>query len=613
MFVKTVLLFALFTGSALFAGVRVEIGSDNFDEMFAKLSNEKTVRRIIHAPKVERETLTSSESYKNSDSSKRAKLQTELQYLMQLLSYMDKSTTAQEVAETLRREIFKSFATKNEEYSFVFKLVYPNTLSSERGYADLQREVSRYILKNYGLSSTKTVLKLKNMDIDSSTIRSRTLGTLEPYPPKSFENGRHFTKENVTITGVASYLFYPFAIEKRKVVRESMDRERKKAEKIQSFYKEIREGMKVDDIPFSLPGDDSLKIGEFLTSYKKEKRVDSVMLVQRISTRVQKLRSVAKQLFSRYPKCKTLGCIEREIKRKLESMSVIKKTQEYTYDTILSNDVDYEDALSLALIKFKKFLKKNTHISSADIDEKISNESYTATQEVSDITPVVEYVEIVPFIENDRLGLHFEAKVSYESSSVCSQYVKSKPIFDPLTGLRFIRLKNAEGETLEVATTEVTNAVFKRVLPHAKFDRECKRTRMKNQPVNCLDFDEIDRFLEKLNHNSGRYSYRLLRCDEALFYATCGEKQAYCWGNTKNYEPFEFLRKSKYDDTLKKVASKKPNGLKLYDFCGNAAEYCMDKRGRYKTLTVNTRTLRPILSRRTFNDVNTIRVVREAR
>ena len=202
-----------------------------------------------------------------------------------------------------------------------------------------------------------------------------------------------------------------------------------------------------------------------------------------------------------------------------------------------------------------------------------------------------------------------KVKVTFEESNLCGQFYVGK-IQDEQLGLTFIQLKNEDNEIIEYSSTEITNKVYNKFMSKDR-DFDCQITRGDSKPVNCLTYEMIEEFIDKLNDDYGdEYFYRLPKCEEWVFFATCNNKQKYCWGNTPSYKEFEYLRVTKHGFKLKKVASKKANSLEIFDFCGNGYEYCKTRRDRYRTSASNMKTFIPEFGRRSWSEIETIRLVR---
>ena len=289
----------------------------------------------------------------------------------------------------------------------------------------------------------------------------------------------------------------------------------------------------------------------------------------------------------------------------------MKKNKLYEYNIALSNDDDLEYTVLPAFRKLVKRLRRDTQINSFEHTEIIDGDAYSKSRMKSKFIAIIKTIKVTPYIkELDNVGLNFKVHVSFDEADICTQYF-NKMSTQKLYGMQFIILQNTKGDLIELSQTEVTNSVFNSILPNIKRDKECEITEGLTEPVNCISYSHLDSFLEKLNKISKEYKYRFLTCKEAIFFSTCGNKQKYCWGNQDNFDKYEFLRLGKYDLSLHKVAKKEVNGLRLFDFCGNAVEYCTDKRGWYKTFGSNTKHLEPTIYKNSYSDISSIRLVRE--
>ncbi|SFV58770.1 hypothetical protein MNB_SM-7-1385 [hydrothermal vent metagenome] len=593
--------------------LEVLIESDNFDKLFNTLSSQEVVSKLAQEPRISYSHLSStSKESSQGESINFNQLRKEYAKLKMLLVYLPKDTTKEMLKERLRDALFKEYAPIKEEFRFIYKISYPNSaaLDGDALFEKLQKEISLYILQKYGISNIEDEVIIQNLQMKSFT-KNYTVGTVEADPLGNFEAPYHYEKESTTRSGVVSFWFYPFVIVKRNQTL-IKDTPLDKKDLADIRYKEITsESIQKDDI--ELDQKSYKQIANFLGNLPNPKRVDVASYVNHISDKILRYDALARELFSHYPECKKLECIDKKIKKKLQSYSVLKKKKLYSYDIDLSNDDEFEYVVFPAFRKLQKYLKRDTQINSLENSQTLKDDSFKDISTESKIVPVIQKVAIQPYIkENEgKIGLHFDVSVSFDETDVCKQYflgVSKKRLY----GMPFVRLK-LDDHVIEVSQTEVTNRLFKKIYPSAKREKECQKTTQPDEPVNCLSYATLDEFIKRLNKHSRRYHYRFLSCKEAQTLATCGSKQKYCWGNQKDYKEYEFIRRSRYDATIKKVATKKANALGLYDLCGNLYEYCVDKKGWYETFGSDPFKLTPRIFRHSYIDVSGIRLARELR
>jgi hypothetical protein len=374
-------------------------------------------------------------------------------------------------------------------------------------------------------------------------------------------------------------------------------------------FVDLQKEQELTPIQNLLHDNDTELFTNFLSSFQVQNGVDIDQELHTISAKINLFAKNLTALFESYVHCDTLGCIEKDIAKKIAKLSDFGGEREFVYDIYLSNDIQYKYALQTALMELRDKLAQDTTILAIDDQESLNNTDYSRKTNESKLKPVYKFIEILPFYEENRLGIRAIIRLSFEASDLCSQYYLGTTK-DTNLGMTFSRLKQEDGSEVEVAQTNLTNAQYNRIMP-SKRQRECEVTQDANQPVNCISYDDIDTYLAKLNAKNDGYNYRLLRCDEWNFFATCGNKQKFCWGNDKDYKAYEILITNMYSFRLKNVAMKKQNALGLFDMCGNGYEYCVRKNGAFRCATTDKKTLEPKIQTPSWPDVNTIRIVRE--
>lgn len=605
--------FPLLLLSLFLNALEIEINSDDFHKVSQLLSEEENIQKLVLQKRIPYEQLNSLSTQNYDNNTERSSVQKEYAKLKMLLVYLSKYTPKSELKERLRRAFFKQFTQKKEEFSFVYKISYPNSanVKGDDVFEALQKKISLYILSEYGVSNIEDSAVIRGMDLKTLT-KNYIVGTIESNFINNLDNVYHYEQDKTTRSGVVSFIFYPFVMVKQNQ-KEHQKSFISSREDIEIDFEEIKKEDGFATIKFSLESEDKEKIKNFITNYTKSYELDVSSSINQISSKILKYKKVANALFEKYPSCHTIGCLDATIARKLESFSTIKKSKLYSYDIDLSNDDDLEYVVLPAFRKLSKYLRRDTQMYSFEDTEVLADNDFSKTTKESKFVAIVKKVSVTPYIKGrDTIGLHFEMEVSFEESDLCSQYYVGISQ-DSLYGMEFVKLKTENEEIIEVARTELTNEIFNKILPKAKKEQQCQKSFGGTKPANCIEYGTLDKFLAKLNKKSQKYMYRFLTCKEALFFATCGDKQKYCWGNRDNFKKYEFLREDKNDLTLKSVAKREANFLKLYDFCGNILEYCTDKRGWYKTFGSSVKHLQARVFRNSYSDVSGIRLVRERR
>ena len=592
--------------------VEVTINSDNFKTIYQTLTSEDNIAKIVHEKRVPFSTLQVTQTDNYDNNSQRSYVQKEYAKLQKIRIFLPGNTKKSDLQDSFREAFFRQFAQEKEEHTFVYKIKY-ESFSNKNGdqvFDDLQKEISLYILQKYGISNIKDNVQIDN-NLLSSVTQNYTIGTTESSFLNNYDNPYKYEGDTTIRSGVVSFIFYPFVLSKKNHQTLSNHND-ESDEGIQKEFVEVDKTFDLTKIPFSLYDEDKEKINLFLQKIPKEKRVATAATVNTISNKVIQYTAATKKLFSNYPQCNDTDCLENAIKKKLDSFEALKMNKLYVYNIDLSNDDDFEYVVLPAFRKVQKYLRRDTNLNSFENTEKATGTNYDSKTSGSKFVAVIKTITITPYSkERGKLGLNFKVNVSFEEADVCSQYYKGVSK-DRLHGMKFIKLA-FNNQKIEISQTEVTNRLFNAILPREKREKNCQRTQGANKPVNCVSYETLDRFLKKLNRKSRKYRYRYLTCKESNFITTCGDKQKYCWGNQKEYENFEFLRQGKYDLTLKNVKSYQKNFLNLYDLCGNAAEYCTDKRGWYKTFGSTTKHLKPLIIKNNYSDISSIRLVRERR
>lgn len=589
--------------------ISFEMKTDTLDELYTTISNKDSIQNIKTATKVPFDSLKSSSFVL--DESKDAELkqlQKHLIALKRLQVNLANDTTQANARERLQTSFFAINANLKHELTFAWALEFPTSQSYEDAYAAMQQKLSLYVLQTYGIANVAYKQVMKNLDMQSENINSQTTGTIEVLSSNR-TNSFHHSQNTTTRSGILTLSFYPFAMLKRADSTTASMQNNPSNQAVTLSFVDLQKEQELTPIQNLLHDNDTELFTNFLSSFQVQNGVDIDQELHTISAKINLFAKNLTALFESYVHCDTLGCIEKDIAKKIAKLSDFGGEREFVYDIYLSNDIQYKYALQTALMELRDKLSQDTTILAIDDQESLNNTDYSRKTNESKLKPVYKFIEILPFYEDNRLGVRAIIRLSFEASDLCSQYYLGTTK-DTNLGMTFSRLKQEDGSEIEVAQTNLTNAQYNRIMP-SKRQRECEATQDANQPVNCISYDDIDTYLAKLNAKNDGYTYRLLRCDEWNFFATCGNKQKFCWGNDKNYKPYEIIITDMYSFRLKNVAMKKQNALGLFDMCGNGYEYCVRKNGAYRCGTTDKKTLEPKVQTPSWPDVNTIRIVRE--
>jgi len=133
-------------------------------------------------------------------------------------------------------------------------------------------------------------------------------------------------------------------------------------------------------------------------------------------------------------------------------------------------------------------------------------------------------------------------------------------------------------------TTEVTQGQWRAVMgSNPSQFRNCGD----ECPVEMVSWDDVQKFISKLNRKEGGSRYRLPTEAEWEYAARAGSTTRFCFGD----EDSRLVEYARYDVNLwgrstHSVAQKKPNAWGLYDMHGNVWEWCQDWHGDYPSGSV---------------------------
>jgi len=129
-----------------------------------------------------------------------------------------------------------------------------------------------------------------------------------------------------------------------------------------------------------------------------------------------------------------------------------------------------------------------------------------------------------------------------------------------------------------MATTAVTQYQWERVIGNnpSKFMKKGKK-----YPVENVSWNDVQKFIKKLNKMEQTDSYCLPTEAEWEYACRAGSTSRYCFGSDeKMLDEYAWFRKN-FDEMTYPVKQKKPNAWGLYDMHGNVWEWCEDWYGDY--------------------------------
>jgi len=105
----------------------------------------------------------------------------------------------------------------------------------------------------------------------------------------------------------------------------------------------------------------------------------------------------------------------------------------------------------------------------------------------------------------------------------------------------------------------------------------------KDNPVECVSWDDAKEFIKKINNMENISAYRLPTEAEWEYACRAGTTTKYCFGNeTDKLKDYAWYNENS-DKMTQPVKQKKPNSWGLYDMHGNVWEWCEDWFGEYSS------------------------------
>ncbi len=132
--------------------------------------------------------------------------------------------------------------------------------------------------------------------------------------------------------------------------------------------------------------------------------------------------------------------------------------------------------------------------------------------------------------------------------------------------MNFLKIPGKDFEMMDAPLTQADWVAIEKTNP-ARFKEHAEN------PVECVSYDDVMRFIEKLNSKKDGFSYRLPTEGEWEYCCRAGSKDNYCFGNYVGLltEYAWFLNNS--NNQTHPVKQKKPNAWGLYDMHGNVWEW----------------------------------------
>lgn len=132
-------------------------------------------------------------------------------------------------------------------------------------------------------------------------------------------------------------------------------------------------------------------------------------------------------------------------------------------------------------------------------------------------------------------------------------------------------------QPFEMQTTQVTQSEWEKVMGNNP-----SRFKGSSRPVERVSWDDVQKFISKLNESQSEYVYRLPTEAEWEYACRAGTTSAYFFGDdAKDIQQYAWTSVNS-DDQTHDVGTLKPNPWRLYDMCGNVWEWVHDWHAPYE-------------------------------
>ncbi len=615
-------LLSLLVGVSVWA-LEVKLSTENTQDVYNKLASPSVAKKLfknkLTAAEVDKrykvETSKSLESSKSSRKQREDRLQqsqADLDSLKRLLSILDAQSFTADKSELTAR-LQKSLFSQYSNFTIPVEFAYAVDFSGDEYEAldAMLAEITNEILRSYGMSQTKHTQKLTNMKLKDELTTVDMYGTVEKNQASSFANKRQYTKDTTLISGISSLNFYPFQLHKQHYSQKRTSSATAKKSGFKITLADITQAQSVDKVIEGLSEKSAHKIqSQAQNSASKQKTAQEsyANIRNQLLKDSNKYGSLIDSFFAKYSTCTTLECVEKEIRNDMSGLKEINHGKSVVYIRALP-DIKYEYAFDVVIKEIVKELERSSKIHSLQSKEELSTTQYQQTQVNIATKAVYEKAELELYYDKEELGLLVKFHISYDANLFCSNFV-DEVNYDHLLDMKFMEVK-VEGskKSVYIAEKEIPQKAYFKFMPKSSLVANCPIEEDGNYPISCLSVDAAKQFIKELNKKSKNFRYRLPECNEWMQIATCNNKQKYCWGNSDDYGDYENIAESKYKFDISPVASLKPNGIGLYDMCGNAREYCAYER-RTRSVGSNHYSLEPIVTKYRIGPMTGLRLVK---